>query len=79
MRLHTSADDDHDEEEELTPGERRKAAAQILARGIRRLFMAAAAKDASPDASAPQPAVTTEKPDLPGVPSRALMASTKAG
>lgn len=77
--------DGHD----LAPEERIKAAAQILARGIRRLLTRTAPPGAKaplparegrfePPAPSPQPAENTEKVALPGVPSRALM-GTKAG
>ncbi len=65
-------------EDELGPAERRKAAAQILARGIRRLLtrVALAREDAQ---SSSRPLENMEKVALPGVPSRALMTTTKAG
>ncbi len=67
-----------DEHDELSPDERRRAAAQILARGLRRLLTRAALarEDANPSS---QPHENMEKVALPGVPNRALMTSTKAG
>lgn len=87
------SDSDHDDaRDELAPHERMKAAAQILARGIRRLLTSTAPPNASakallpareaqsePSALPSQPNENTEKGALPVVPSRALMTRTRAG
>jgi len=67
-----------EEHDDLAPDERRRAAAQILARGIRRLLTGAALvqEDLQPSS---QPLENMETVALPGVPSRALMTTTKAG
>lgn len=63
--------DEHDDEDGLSPEERLRVAAQILARAIRRLLT-------STTKPSPQPTENTEKCDLPMVPRRALMTRTKA-
>ena len=77
--MHETSDTDLDDaRDELSPEERLKAAAQILARGIRRLLTRAAL--AQEEAQPPsQPLENTEKVALPVVPSRALMTRTRAG
>lgn len=70
--------------DELGPEERRKAAAQILARGIRRLLTRVTAVPvadswvSATSVAASQLTENTEKGALPVVPNRALM-RTKAG
>ena len=73
--------DERDDEEGLGPEERLRAAARILARGIRRLLTSTAPSIAGVKvpAPSPQPPENTEKGALPVVPSRALMTRTRAG
>ncbi|MBI4511496.1 MAG: hypothetical protein HY698_17820 [Deltaproteobacteria bacterium] len=79
--MHEYSDSDLDDpRDQLSPDDRLKAAAQILARGIRRLLTSTAppivgAKAPTPP---PQPPEYTETVALPVVPTRALM-RTKAG
>lgn len=84
--------DERDDAEGLGPEERLRAAARILARGIRRLLTSppppiAAAKtrfptqedQVEPLAQPVQRTENTEKAALPVVPSRALMTRTRSG
>jgi hypothetical protein len=76
----TNLDDARDD---LAPEERLEAAAQLLARGIRRLLTRTTSTPGE-DALAPpgqtlQLPVNTEKCALPVVPSRALMTRTRTG
>jgi hypothetical protein len=68
--------DDWPEPDELAPEERYRTAAQILARGIRRLLLRTAPGVAREAPS--QPIGTTEKSALPGSHDRALMSSADA-
>ena len=73
-----------DDEDVLGPTERRKAAARILARGIRRLLTRAPSPDMSAARESEMDGISapTGKPErdaLPVIPRRALMARTRAG
>ncbi len=79
--------DEHVKDDDLGPTERRRAVAKILACGIRRLLTSPS--PAAPRAPVPclsetsgllsEPTGNQERVALPVVPSRALMAKTKAG
>ena len=77
---------DNDIDDTLSPAERRKAAAQILARGIRRLLtrVMPPAGPAAPGAASAEVAASgaggnQESVALPVGASRALVSETKAG
>lgn len=70
--------DDWPEPNELAPEERFKTAAQILARGIRRLLLRTA-PGVGREEPASQPIETAEKSALPGSQDRALMSIADAG
>ncbi len=77
--MHETSDTDLDDaRDDMSPQERLKAAAQIFARGIRRLLTMTTAGPAA-GIRTPQPDENTEKGALPVVPSRALMTRTRAG
>ena len=61
---------------EMTPRERRKAIAAILARGIRRILSAEAQRPEVKEAPAPE-LVNQERADLLGLSNRASMASER--
>lgn len=69
--------DDWPEPDEIAPEERFKTAAQILARGIRRLLLRTAPGVGREEAPS-QPLGTTEKCALPGSHDRALMSGADA-
>jgi hypothetical protein len=70
--------DDWPEPDDLAPEERFRTAAQILARGIRRLLLRTA-PGVGREEPASQPIETAEKSALPGCQDRALMSIADAG
>lgn len=82
--MHETSDTDLDDaRDEMSPQERLEAAAQILARGIRRLLtkttFAPGDDVLAPPGRTLQKPENTEKGALPVVPSRALMTRTRTG